>query len=183
MENRSAPPKKTLWQRLKNMGPAAIVSAALIGPGTVTTSGLTGCNFGFALVWAVLFSVIAMVITQRMTGKIGLHTGIGLAAAIRKVLSRQSGLLAAGRPADPLFLREQLRVSDQQHRGRRVRRGGPVRRAPRAVLHHHFRRGAGAGPQREHQVYQQCADGRGVFDGSALPCHSHRRKARYRRES
>lgn len=85
MENRSAPPKKTLWQRLKNMGPAAIVSAALIGPGTVTTSGLTGCNFGFALVWAVLFSVIAMVITQRMTGKIGLHTGIGLAAAIRKV--------------------------------------------------------------------------------------------------
>lgn len=85
MENRSAPPKKTLWQRLKNMGPAAIVSAALIGPGTVTTSGLTGCNFGFVLVWAVLFSVIAMVITQRMTGKIGLHTGIGLAAAIRKV--------------------------------------------------------------------------------------------------
>lgn len=85
MSEQSVAPKKTVFQRLKNMGPAAIVSAALIGPGTITTSGLSGSNFGFALVWAVLFSVIAMMITQRMTGKIGLATGTGLAAAIRKV--------------------------------------------------------------------------------------------------
>lgn len=85
MSIQSTTPKKTVLQRLKHMGPAAIVSAALIGPGTITTSGLSGCNFGFTLVWAIFFSVIAMVITQRMTGKIGLTAGIGLAAAIRKV--------------------------------------------------------------------------------------------------
>ncbi len=85
MSKQSTGPKKTALQRLKHMGPAAIVSAALIGPGTITTSGLSGSNFGFALVWAVLFSVVAMVITQQMTGKIGLTSGIGLAAAIRKV--------------------------------------------------------------------------------------------------
>lgn len=77
-------PPKSLFARLKHMGPAAIVSAALIGPGTITTSGLSGCNFGFALVWCVLFSVVAMILTQRMTGKIGLVGGIGLAQAIRK---------------------------------------------------------------------------------------------------
>ncbi len=84
--------KKTFFQRLKHMGPAAIVSAALIGPGTVTTSGLSGCNFGFALVWAVFFSVLAMIITQRMTGKIGLETGMGLAAAIRKVFFKKKAV-------------------------------------------------------------------------------------------
>lgn len=82
--------KKTLFTRIKHMGPAAIVSAALIGPGTITTSGLSGCNYGFALVWCVLFSVVAMVITQQMTGRIGLAGGIGLAQAIRKSYQKQT---------------------------------------------------------------------------------------------
>jgi len=90
MSEKSTAPKKTVLQRLKHMGPAAIVSAALIGPGTITTSGISGNNFGFALVWAVFFSVIAMVVTQRMTGKIGLTTGSGLAAAIRQVYRGKS---------------------------------------------------------------------------------------------
>lgn len=76
--------KKSVFERIKHMGPSAIVSAALIGPGTITTTGLSGNNYGFALVWAVFFSCIVMVITQRMTAKIGLVGQIGLAAAIRK---------------------------------------------------------------------------------------------------
>lgn len=85
MSNAPTTTNKTLLQRIKHMGPAAIVSAALIGPGTITTCGLSGNKFGYALVWALLFSVISMVITQRMTGKIGLGSGIGLAAAVREV--------------------------------------------------------------------------------------------------
>lgn len=85
MSETPVPVRKNLFQRLKHMGPSAIVSAALIGPGTITTCGLSGCNFGFALAWACLFSAIAMVITQQMTGKIGLVKGIGLAAAIREI--------------------------------------------------------------------------------------------------
>ena len=69
---------------MKNMGPGAVVTAAVVGPGTVTTCGLAGFNYGFALAWALLFSVIAMAIIQRMTGKIGLVAGMGLAEAIRK---------------------------------------------------------------------------------------------------
>jgi len=80
--------KKTVLQRLRNMGPGAIVSAALIGPGTITTCGLAGFNYSYALAWALLFSVIAMVITQRMTAKIGLISGMGLAAAIREAFRR-----------------------------------------------------------------------------------------------
>lgn len=41
--------KKTFVQRMKNMGPGAIVTAAVVGPGTVTSCGLAGYNFSFAL--------------------------------------------------------------------------------------------------------------------------------------
>ena len=54
------------------MGPGAIVTAAVVGPGTVTTCGLSGYGFGYALAWALIFSVIAMVIMQFMTSKIGI---------------------------------------------------------------------------------------------------------------
>ena len=41
------------------MGPAAIITSAFIGPGTITTSTLAGVNFGYALLWCVLFSGIS----------------------------------------------------------------------------------------------------------------------------
>ena len=68
------------------MGPGAVVTAAVVGPGTVTTCGLAGFNYGFALAWALLFSVIAMAIIQRMTGKIGLVAGMGLRRPSAKAL-------------------------------------------------------------------------------------------------
>ena len=42
--------------RLRNLGPGALVSAAFIGPGTVTACTLAGANFGYTLLWALLFS-------------------------------------------------------------------------------------------------------------------------------
>lgn len=75
---------KTVIDRLKAMGPGAIVTAAVVGPGTVTTCGTTGAKFGFAMVWCLVFSVIAMAIMQRITAKIGYYGGMGLADAIRQ---------------------------------------------------------------------------------------------------
>ena len=80
--------KKTTWQRIKSMGPGAIVTAAVVGPGTVTTCGLSGYGFGYALAWALIFSVIAMVIMQFMTSKIGIVGEMGLADAVHKVFAK-----------------------------------------------------------------------------------------------
>jgi NRAMP (natural resistance-associated macrophage protein)-like metal ion transporter len=80
--------KKTMWQRIKNMGPGAIVTAAVVGPGTVTTCGLSGYGFGYGLAWALIFSVIAMFIMQLMTSKIGIIGEMGLADSIRKVFAK-----------------------------------------------------------------------------------------------
>ncbi|MCW8091720.1 Nramp family divalent metal transporter [Alteromonas sp. ASW11-130] len=64
-----------------------IIAAAFIGPGTITTASLAGANYGFHLVWALLFSVIATIVLQDMAARLGLVTGQGLADGITKSIS------------------------------------------------------------------------------------------------
>ncbi|NQZ23403.1 MAG: Nramp family divalent metal transporter [Colwellia sp.] len=69
--------------KFPQIGPAFLVTAAFIGPGTVITASLAGANYGFALVWALLFSVIATIILQEMTARLGIVTQQGLGENIR----------------------------------------------------------------------------------------------------
>ena len=66
----------------KNVGPGALVTAAFIGPGTVTVCTLAGVQFGFALLWALLLSVVATVVLQEMAARLGILTGKSLSQAI-----------------------------------------------------------------------------------------------------
>lgn len=68
---------------MKKVGPGFLVMAAFIGPGTVITASNAGSQFGFALMWALLFSVIATLVLQEMAARLGLVTGKGLAEALR----------------------------------------------------------------------------------------------------
>lgn len=69
---------------MKNVGPGVLVSAAFIGPGTVTVCTLAGVNFGFALLWALLLSVVACLVLQEMAARLGIITGRGLSEVIRE---------------------------------------------------------------------------------------------------
>ncbi|BFT31348.1 Nramp family divalent metal transporter [Alteromonas sp. D210916BOD_24] len=62
-----------------------IIAAAFIGPGTVTTASLAGANFGFHLVWALLFSVFATIVLQDMAARLGVASGQGLATAMKSM--------------------------------------------------------------------------------------------------
>ena len=64
--------------RLKNIGPGALVAAAFIGPGTVTTATKCGASSGYTLLWAMLFSTIATIIFQEMAARLGIVTQKGL---------------------------------------------------------------------------------------------------------
>ncbi|MEP5567605.1 MAG: Nramp family divalent metal transporter [Halioglobus sp.] len=76
-------------------GPGLLVTAAFIGPGTVTTASVAGAGFGYALLWALLFSVIATAVLQEMSARLGLVTRRGLSQAIREtVAGRWYGPLA-----------------------------------------------------------------------------------------
>ena len=65
------------------LGPGLLVTAAFIGPGTITTASIAGANFGFALLWTLLFSVIATILLQSMAARLGVVTGQDLAQALR----------------------------------------------------------------------------------------------------
>src|SRR5699024_2132204 len=64
--------KKSLSEKFKNMGPAAIVTSAFIGPGTITTTTIAGVNFRYELLWAILFSGISLAFLMEMAGRIGI---------------------------------------------------------------------------------------------------------------
>ncbi len=81
--------------RRGRFGPGVLVTAAFIGPGTITTASTAGASFGFALLWALAFSVFATLVLQEMAARVGLVTRSGLAEAMRSSFeSRWFGRLA-----------------------------------------------------------------------------------------
>jgi manganese transport protein len=73
---------------LSKIGPGAIVSAAFIGPGTVTTSTLCGAQYGYTLLWTVTFSIILTLVLQEMSVRLGIMGGVGLGDAILSKTSK-----------------------------------------------------------------------------------------------
>lgn len=68
------------------LGPGVLVAAAFIGPGTITACTMAGVGFGFVLLWAMLLSIIATIILQEMSARVGVITQKGLAEVIREQL-------------------------------------------------------------------------------------------------
>jgi manganese transport protein len=73
-----------------------VVTAAFIGPGTVTTASQAGAAFGFSLLWVLCLATAATIILQNMAAKIGLSTGTGLGQAIRQTLPWTAARWAVG---------------------------------------------------------------------------------------
>jgi NRAMP (natural resistance-associated macrophage protein)-like metal ion transporter len=70
----------------KNIGPGPLIAAAFIGPGTVTVCTLAGAGFGYALLWAMVLSIIATVILQEMAARLGIVAQKGLSEVLRDEL-------------------------------------------------------------------------------------------------
>ena len=68
----------------KNRGPATLIAAAFIGPGTVTLCTIAGVNFGFDLLWAMLLSIFATIILQEMSARLGIISQKGLSEVIKQ---------------------------------------------------------------------------------------------------
>ena len=64
----------TLKDKLKAMGPGILVVGSFIGPGTVTSATKAGAGYGYALLWTVVFSVIAVIVMQEMAARLGIVT-------------------------------------------------------------------------------------------------------------
>ncbi|MDZ7771412.1 MAG: divalent metal cation transporter [Balneolaceae bacterium] len=64
-----------------------MLSAAFIGPGTITAAGSAGSGFGFTLLWALLFSTVACVMLQEAGARLTIsgeqNLGESIAARFR----------------------------------------------------------------------------------------------------
>ncbi len=69
-------------------GPGLVVTAAFIGPGTITTASIAGAQFGFSLLWSIIFAIVATIVLQEMAARLGLISGRGLAEALRSTFDQ-----------------------------------------------------------------------------------------------
>lgn len=75
---------------LQNIGPGTLITAAFIGPGTVTLCSLVGVLFGLNLLWAIGVSILAAIALQSMAVRLSIITGQGIVPLI------QNGLIPKG---------------------------------------------------------------------------------------
>jgi len=67
-----------------------VISAAFIGPGTVTTATRAGAEYGFALLWTIVFAVIACIILQEGVARINIIANLSLGQAIMKQFNSEN---------------------------------------------------------------------------------------------
>lgn len=60
----------------------SVISAAFIGPGTVTTASKAGASYQMSLLWALVFSIFATIILQEAAARITIASGKSLGEII-----------------------------------------------------------------------------------------------------
>jgi len=80
--------KGSVTLKFPKLGPAFLVTAAFIGPGTIITASLAGANYGLSLVWALLFAMVATLVLQEMAARLGIVSQQGLGENIRQAIAQ-----------------------------------------------------------------------------------------------
>lgn len=84
--NKTIKKSKEYWHIL---GPGLTTGASDDDPSGIVTYSQAGAKFGFSMLWMSIFTLPFMAIVQEMCARIGLVTGQGLAANIRKNFSKK----------------------------------------------------------------------------------------------
>jgi Mn2+/Fe2+ NRAMP family transporter len=70
----------------------SVISAAFIGPGTVTTAVTAGSLYQLDLLWTVVFATVACILLQEISARITIASGLSLGQAVMKKFGSQKGL-------------------------------------------------------------------------------------------
>ena len=74
--------------QVKQLGPGLITGAADDDPSGIATYSQAGAQFGYSMLWTVLFTYPLMVGIQMVSARLGFVTGRGLAANVKSVFPR-----------------------------------------------------------------------------------------------
>lgn len=89
------PPKNRAVHFLRNLGPGLITGAADDDPSGISTYSIAGASTGLSMLWLALLTTPMMAVIQGMCARIGMVTGVGLAAMIRQLFPRWLGIALA----------------------------------------------------------------------------------------
>ena len=78
-----------IWQRIKQIGPALVLAAVVLGPGSITLSTIAGSLYQYRLLWVLVFATIFMITYTLMAARIGLVTRNTLFDLTRKKYGRR----------------------------------------------------------------------------------------------
>lgn len=81
-------------KRLRAIGPALVLTAVVLGPGSITLSTIAGSVYGYALLWVPVVTTAFMILYTWLSARLGLVTGMTLFEATRRRFG--SGLAAVG---------------------------------------------------------------------------------------
>src|ERR1700759_535327 len=74
-------------------GPAFVASVAYIDPGNFATNILGGAQFGYRLLWVLLWSNVMAILIQYLSAKLGIVTGLTLPQNCRKHFGKSTSIL------------------------------------------------------------------------------------------
>jgi len=88
--------KLGLRTRVRRLGPGLITGAADDDPSGIATYSQAGAQFGFSMLWTVIFTLPLMAAIQMVSARIGHVTGHGLTANIKRAFPRPMLLAIVG---------------------------------------------------------------------------------------
>ncbi|ELY98342.1 Nramp family divalent metal transporter [Natrialba aegyptia] len=65
----------TVWNQLRALGPALVLAAVVVGPGSIALSTIAGSTYGYQLLWVPIATTVFMITYTWMAARIGLVTG------------------------------------------------------------------------------------------------------------
>jgi Mn2+/Fe2+ NRAMP family transporter len=97
----------SFWQRLKPLRTRLLILLAVVGPGIITanvdndaggitTYSVAGARYGYDLLWLLPLVVVALVIVQEMSARLGVVTGKGLSDLIRESMGVRATAVILG---------------------------------------------------------------------------------------
>src|SRR5499427_4645375 len=89
----SPPPVDEREKLFASLGPGLITGAADDDPSGIATYSQVGAQFGFAMLWTMVFSFPLMAAIQEICARLGRITGSGITVSLRK---RYSGMFVYG---------------------------------------------------------------------------------------
>lgn len=87
-DNTPPPQKRKFIRFFSLLGPGLVTGAADDDPSGIATYSQTGAQFGYGQLWTALYMLPFMTAVQEACARIGLVTGMGLSAVVKKHYSR-----------------------------------------------------------------------------------------------